>query len=379
MELTWSTCSWRLGATIAAVLALAACGSEPTASDPSPDTGEQRAAPNAEAQHPEAMEATRHFLDSYVEDDGRVTRTEGDTVSEGQAYGLLLTVAIGDQARFERIWRWTRQHLQRPDQLLAWRWADGEVVSELVAPDADLDAARALVLAADRFDEDDYAEQGLGIADALLEHATVHHQAGLVLTAGDWASGADRPVINPSYFSPRAFEVLGRASGDERWSEVAASSRAVVDRLLDEGAGVMLPPDWAVLAEDTITPSTAPAEEEGPAFYGLDAARVPIRFAASCATEDREVAARLWPVLSELRADRLRTHHYLGGRVSAEESHPLSHVAAAGAARAAGQQATTDDLLDEAQIIYEDAPTYYGAAWVALGRVKLQTDLLGRC
>jgi endo-1,4-beta-D-glucanase Y len=63
------------------------------------------------------------FLDRYVEDDGRVVRHDqgGDTVSEGQAYALLLAVAADDEERFARVWRWTDANLRRHDGLLAWR------------------------------------------------------------------------------------------------------------------------------------------------------------------------------------------------------------------------------------------------------------------
>lgn len=68
-------------------------------------------------------DAVESFFAGYVDDDGRVVRHDegGDTVREGQAYAMLLAVAAGDRSRFHRIWSWTKEHLQRPDGLLAWR------------------------------------------------------------------------------------------------------------------------------------------------------------------------------------------------------------------------------------------------------------------
>jgi endoglucanase len=51
-------------------------------------------------------------------------------------------------------------------------------------------------------------------------------------------------------------------------------------------------------------------------------------------------------------------------------------VAAAGAADAAGQTAARDGLLDDAEALDRRSPTYYGDAWVALGRTFLTTRLL---
>jgi endoglucanase len=70
-----------------------------------------------------ARAAVERFFDGYMGADGRVSRHDqgGDTVSEGQAYALLLAAATRDEQRFEALWRWTRENLQRDDGLLAWR------------------------------------------------------------------------------------------------------------------------------------------------------------------------------------------------------------------------------------------------------------------
>ncbi|HEX9314222.1 MAG TPA: hypothetical protein VN986_06805 [Actinomycetota bacterium] len=51
----------------------------------------------------------------------------------------------------------------------------------------------------------------------------------------------------------------------------------------------------------------------------------------------------------------------------------------AGAAIAAGAQATGLSLLDRAEGAQAAAPSYYGAAWVALDRIMLTTAWLGGC
>ena len=150
-------------------------------------TGTGAAAPTAPAPTPvapvppeelstyTAAEAGRAFLTGYVRENGRVVRTDqgGDTVSEGQAYAMLVAVGLGDADTFERVWGWTRDNLQRPDGLLSWRWADGRVADESSASDADLDAARALVLAGERFGRPDHTATGLALGQAVLDLETV--------------------------------------------------------------------------------------------------------------------------------------------------------------------------------------------------------------
>jgi endoglucanase len=299
------------------------------------------------------------FLDRYVDDDGRVVRHDqgGDTVSEGQAYAMLLAAAEGDEPRFEAVWRWTREHLRRPDGLLSWRWADGRVADGEPASDADLDAARALLIAAERFDEPAYEKDGRSLARAVAEHET----AGGILVAGPWAQ--DRRVVNPSYWSPRAFEQLGLG-------ELDATSRRLADRLTESG----LPPDWATVEDWGVVPTGPPSG--GDPAYSYDAVRLPIRLAESCDAEDRALAARLWPRLREQPGAAKRA---LDGAPLSGDEHPVALAGAAAAAHAAGDREAADALLQQATELDEERPSYYGAAWVELTRVMLDGRALGTC
>jgi endo-1,4-beta-D-glucanase Y len=304
--------------------------------------------------------AAVRFLDDYVEADGRVVRHDqgGDTVSEGQAYAMLLAAAIGDRRRFDLAWRWTREHLLRPDGLLAWHWDDGAVVDAEPAADADLDAARALLVAARRFREPAYAEEGRRLGEAIRAHMVVND----LLYAGPWAR--DERVVNPSYLSPRAFEALG-------WDGSLTRTRGVLGAL-----GEPLPPDWVRVEGDTVTP-TGPPGSDGDAVFSYDAARVPLRLAESCFAEDRELAARSWPALRD--RDPLPAVLGLDGAGRTDETSPMALTGAAGAAFAAGDRGAATDLLDRAAQHDAEHPSYYGAAWVALARVMLETDWLGAC
>jgi endo-1,4-beta-D-glucanase Y len=321
--------------------------------------------------------AAVRFLDDHLAADGRVVRHDqgGDTVSEGQAYAMLIALAIGDRERFDRAWGWARGNLQRPDGLFAWHWADGEIRDPEPASDADLDIARALVLAADRFGAPAFRAEGARIADAILREETVTTSGGPVLVAGPWARG-DVVRLNPSYFSPRAYADLAPASREVRWDGVAATSLAIVDALTATGRGIA--PNWAAL-----DPGGAPVPAPGPGAqpsWGLDAARVTIRYAESCSEADRALAARAWPFLREVTRDGdVALDYTLEGVPTTSDVNPLGLVAAAAAAMAAGDTAERDALLDRAEALGDRHPTYYGAAWIALGRLMLTTDRFGPC
>lgn len=305
-------------------------------------------------------ELAQEFFRRYVTAEGRVVRPEhgADTVSEGQAYAMLLAVALDDPVRFATVWRWTDAHLRRSDGLLSWRWADGRVADAEPAADADVDAAMALLIASERFAEPSYAREASRMADAILRVETLPVRDGLVLVAGPWAR--DRRLINPSYFWPDAFASFERGPGDG-WGDIRRSSVRLATRLM--AAGRSLPPDWAHVDEDgTPTPVGDPTVSgRGPGYF-LDAPRLIIRFAASCDPRARALAATSWELFERREA-----------------SHPVAVVARAAAAHAAGDRDRRDELLERAERVASDHPSYYGWAWVALGRAMLDPRSLAPC
>ena len=325
-----------------------------------------------------AEAAARRFLERYVTPDGRVRRIDqgGDTVGEGQAYGMLLAAAIGDQQRFDAIWTWTKNNLRRPDGLISFLWKDGRVQDPEAASDADLDASRALLLAGCRFKRPALRTEALGLGDAILRLEVASFHGGPVLTAGPWA--VKQPVtVNPSYFSPATFAALGAASHDGRWSSLAASSRSVTSALMQPPS--RLPPDWARIEGGKLVPIGLPGNPQAPVQFGFDAVRTLVRMAEDPDPAGRRIAARAWPVFAGQDPTKLPVEHQLSGRPIGHTLNPVVLVSAAGAAAAAGEGAARDGLLATAETLDQRFPTYYGAAWVALGRMMLTTNLLDSC
>jgi endoglucanase len=325
-----------------------------------------------------ARVAATDFLSTYLQDDGRVARVDqgGDTVSEGQAYALLLAAGIGDRARFDRAWTWTREHLQRADGLLAWRWQNGEVVDDKPATDADLDATRALLVAADRFDEPHYRREALRIADTILARETVEVRGRAVLVAGPWARMKAPFVVNPSYFSPRSFIMLARATGDDRWIELADTSREIVAKLTQRAE---LVPDWTVVTKSNEVYATSAPGVQGSPTYSYDAQRTYIRFAEDCDPRGRQLAGTAWDFAQRERRDTIEPTYTLQGDPAGDGESASGVVALAAVASGSGQDMTVDDLLARADAVDGRHPTYYGSAWIALGRMTLTTSLLGDC
>jgi endoglucanase len=329
----------------------------------------------------QAFSAALFFLNHYELPNGRVVRWDqgADTVSEGEAYAMLLAVATGDRPRFDAAWVWTRTHLLQPNGLLAWHWARGALTSTEPASDADVDAAYALELAATRFHQPADLSAATSMASAVYRLETAPAPEGHVLVAGPWALGPPA-FVNPSYASPSELAALAQLPGQaQNFSALSSGTRALVGAVLGSSA---LPPDWVQLtsgAPADVTPQGSATDDT----YGFDAVRLPIRWAASCTATERKAVAGLWPVLGpEVRRGRGTLGAGLDrgpGQWRRATSAPVGLVAAAASASASGQRGAALALLARAEALDRAHPTYYSSAWVALGRVFLETAQLGTC
>jgi endoglucanase len=323
---------------------------------------------SAAAYRAEARSSAVAFLHRYVMPDGRVARFDqgGDTVSEGQSYGLLLAEVAGEPAEVRLIWSWTRAHLQRPDGLLAFH-ADpaGRVIDRSSATDADLVTAWGLARSGDAA----LRSAGIAMARAVLDRETTTLPDGaLLLSAGDWATG--RPAsLNPSYWVFPALTALSRADPDGRWAAVSSSARRALATLTLDGTA--LPPDWARADGDRLSPTPAPNGQAPRVQYSFDAQRCLVWLAAA-----RRDGAAGYTALLGRASDSTAQSLDPDGRVLVANRSAVAAVAAAAAADAAGSAGARDRLLATAAGIEQRTPTYYGAAWVALGRALLTTDLL---
>ncbi len=238
------------------------------------------------------------YRQQFISPAGRVQIPErdGGTISEAQAYALLRALWARDEATFGRVYVWTREHMSRPDHLLAWHWGrlpDGSwgVLDANTASDGDLDYALALALAARRgwrapMGLPDYLAEAREVLAAIWEKEVVALPAGTtLLTPGNWHETEPPYLLNPSYFSPAAYRLfaqigaspVGAVREPPAWDRLHQDTYKLLARLapgLDTpGAGLF--PDWCrVDAQERLSP--APGRETQ---FGWEAVRLPWRLA----------------------------------------------------------------------------------------------------
>ncbi|MFL5542400.1 MAG: glycosyl hydrolase family 8, partial [Longimicrobiaceae bacterium] len=180
-----------------------------------------------------AVSAGRSFLARYVAPDGRV-RSGGDSAE--QASAMLIAAALRDEVVFERVWRWTRTHLRRPDGLFAAgaartpgkhgtaRPPGGLTPSGAPAAEADLDIARALLVAAGAFDRRRHARAAARIGDAVRREATIPAERGRQVLAAGPRERRQR-LVAPGSVAPRTAGLLWRPTRDGRDQGLARRRR----------------------------------------------------------------------------------------------------------------------------------------------------------
>ncbi|PWC34749.1 endoglucanase [Azospirillum sp. TSO35-2] len=222
--------------------------------------------------------AWRRYAERFLLPEGRIVDTgnKGVSHSEGQGYGMLLAVAAGDRAAFDRMWGWTqRTLLVREDGLAAWRWKPDEGVTDRNnASDGDTLIAWALLRAADVWQAENYRTAASAIVKALAAGLLVE-QAGLtvLLPGRDGFRKGETLVLNPSYWIFPAIRAFAALPGGERWGKLAESGLVLLSKA--RFGAFQLPPDWMALnPAGTVTVAEGYRKQ-----YGYDAVRVPLYLA----------------------------------------------------------------------------------------------------
>ncbi len=240
-------------------------------------------------QNPEkiAQASWAHYKQTFIRQ-GRVFRPKNnnDTVSEGQAYGMLRAVLLDDRKTFDECLDWTEAQLSRKishgDRLLAWHFENGHVIDRKSASDADIDYAYSLILASRKWDDVHYVTLASEVLKSVLDQETSVINGKLYLLPWPKQNNREGNVValNPSYYAPSHFKLFFEVSGDKRWLDLVDTTYSILGHLLEASPGELKKkggvPDWIAVDQNGSF-----VELPGkPLDYGWDAVRIPLRIAA---------------------------------------------------------------------------------------------------
>lgn len=209
-------------------------------------------------------------------DDGTVYVLKDDytgskeVVSEGIGYGMLLSVAIGDRAVFDGLWKYYREH-RNGNGVMNWRQAVcGGQTGGNGASDADLDSALGLVLADSRWGG--YTDDAKNLIGAIGTNETQQCDNGqTILKPGDQFGGCGNGTVNPSYFSPGHYRLFAAVQTDRSdfWTKLASDTYTMLKGMQQAKDGLI--PDWGF--------GDGRSEDGDRGQFGYEAVRNPWRVA----------------------------------------------------------------------------------------------------
>lgn len=168
-----------------------------------------------------------------------------EAVSEGQGYGMLLSVLLNDQATFNKIFEAANQNLwDSGKKSYRWSWPSG---SSGAATDADLDICLALVFADELMKAKlwqtysgsvSYNSRAMDMIRSIKNNMTSQNY----LLPGDGWGGDGVNNLNPSYFATAWLKIFDNYQKEVDFSAVIDNCYAVLAKVPKYSVGQA--PDW---------------------------------------------------------------------------------------------------------------------------------------
>ncbi len=295
-------------------------------------------------------------------DMARIKGCNGDdnTCSEGMGYGMLLSVAAGDQTAFDRLNRFRKalgaeyNKVYTSGGLMAWNSgnscppsASGGNANN--APDGDLDAAMALVQASKRWPIGTYKDDALSLMDGIWAN-NIGTSGGNPYVGAGTVNLKDKSFM--SYWTLGYFQVFARfvtdATKQQNWKGLATRGYTLLKTIQANPACNGEFPE-SVQIDGTLW-------NGDPCDFGYDSCRVPWRLAADY----------VWFGTADSKAmlDSLRTNVVKGDPVNSARQKNSAFVGGLALSGVSADQATMNDFCKKwvdaktAGGSYDDSPYF---------------------
>lgn len=181
-----------------------------------------------------------------------------DVRTEGMSYGMMISVQLDRKDIFDKLWRWTKKHMQHQDGpndgYFAWSCqTDGTRNSQGSASDGELFFITSLIFASNRWGNDtgiNYKAEAKNILDKSMQKTGMDRVAPLInieeklitFTPDPWGG----TYTDPSYHIPAFYDVWAKWADDGRssfWKSCAEKSREYLHKAVHPSTG--LTPDYS--------------------------------------------------------------------------------------------------------------------------------------
>ncbi len=292
---------------------------------------------------------------NLISEDGRITDYyQGLTShSEGQGYGMRLSVLYDDHATFEKVWQWTKNNLKvRADNLFAWQWGkrpngDWTVIDYNNATDGDVLIAYALLEASEKWHVDKYRIEALKVIQDIRKNLCITWHGRIFLLPSYFGFNKENGfVVNPSYLILAAFQSFAKADQKSFWENIYTDGLFLLDQSCF--GKLCLPSDWEILTNDQVS-----IYKGNNPYFGSEAIRILLNLSTEKTVRFPKGIAKILDIYKQIG--------YLPSWVDLEHDSFSSHPAPAGyyaiyalAARRLGDNGLSMKLSSEARKKLDD-------------------------
>jgi len=218
------------------------------------------------------------YKHKFISDDGRVVDFYQDSMShsEGQGYGLLLSLMHDDQRTFDRLLKWSVDNLQvRRDALFAWAWGkrsngSWKIIDYNNASDGDILIALALLNAAKKWNHPPYETLALKIIKDIRTLLVSQHNGVSVILPGYYGfekkSGL---ILNSGYLILPAFSRFAKVDDAKFWGKIYTDAVMILEKA--RFSRFKLPSDWISFQNGDLSVYASKSTS-----FGYEAIRVPL-------------------------------------------------------------------------------------------------------
>ena len=180
-----------------------------------------------------------------------------DVRTEGQSYGMMISVQLDKKTEFDKLWRWAKKYMQHKTGnwkgYFAWQCRpDGTIIDNTCAPDGEEYFITALFFASNRWGNDgeiDYNAEAQYILRSIMSktgdgeiHNMYRSDNHLVVFAPNYDNIS---FSDPSYCLPGFLELwaIWADGNNEFWKKAAEAARGLLQKSCHEKTGLF--PDYS--------------------------------------------------------------------------------------------------------------------------------------
>lgn len=258
------------------------------------------------------MSYKQNYIKSYGQVISDIKSKKWTTTSSNQAITMQMAAAEDDQAAFDGVWQWTKDHFQNrvQDKLLSSEWGVDDKNKEILTDTnttsyANVQAALGLIEAYEKWGDKKYLSQAKILISDIQIHETRTLNNRIVLLPFTTQLNAPSYAVNPSYGDPYAYKQFAKyyPKNAKFWNQAIKDYYKFITEL-QASSKENLVPDWVTINSAGRVIQSPP--NTGAESFGYEAYRIPQILSRAYQNSNDEQAFTILTKFSEFYQKQLQ-------------------------------------------------------------------------